>query len=104
MPGPARSCQFDELADEEYQEARERYESVARLGDAFEKEVARAVALLLDHPEIGPVVSRLGARRCVLRRFPYSLIYMIEESGIRIWAVAHHKRRPGYWLNRLRPS
>ena len=40
-------------------------------------------------------------RRRVLRRFPYSIVYVVEQSEIVIVAVAHHKRRPGYWLSRL---
>lgn len=42
-------------------------------------------------------------RRRVLRRFPYSVIYLLERREIVIVAIAHHKRRPGYWLQRLPP-
>jgi hypothetical protein len=28
-------------------------------------------------------------------------IYAIEDSEIRIYAVSHRRRRPGYWLDRL---
>jgi len=37
----------------------------------------------------------------VLRQFPYSLFFIIENDTVVIVAVAHHKRRPGYWLPRL---
>ncbi|HEX4953384.1 MAG TPA: hypothetical protein VF017_08330 [Thermoanaerobaculia bacterium] len=39
-------------------------------------------------------------RRLVLNRFPYSLFYTADSEEIRIFAVAHHSRRPGYWRHR----
>jgi len=41
------------------------------------------------------------ARRRVLRRFPYSIVFLLEPAEIVIVAVAHHKRRPGYWIGRV---
>ena len=41
-----------------------------------------------------------GARRYVLRRLPFLLIYREEETAIQVLAVAHGRRRPGYWLER----
>jgi len=36
-----------------------------------------------------------------LPKFSYSLFYRIlEEEQIRILAVAHHKRKPQYWVDR----
>jgi hypothetical protein len=35
-----------------------------------------------------------------MRRFPYSLIYTVIGDEVRILAVAHHSRRPGYWRGR----
>jgi plasmid stabilization system protein ParE len=40
-------------------------------------------------------------RRLVLPRFPFSIIYRLEASVIEVIAVAHHKRKPGYWKSRL---
>jgi plasmid stabilization system protein ParE len=39
-------------------------------------------------------------RRRLVQKFPYGLIYTIEPDHIHIFAVAHTKRRPGYWLSR----
>lgn len=39
-------------------------------------------------------------RRCLLQKFPYAIIYSIEPDHIHIIAVAHTKRKPGYWLIR----
>jgi plasmid stabilization system protein ParE len=38
------------------------------------------------------------------RRFPYLLYYAIRDPHpVLIYAVAHARRRPGYWLRRTRP-
>jgi hypothetical protein len=39
-------------------------------------------------------------RMLTLYDFPYSLIYRIQGDEIRVIAVAHHSRRPGYWVGR----
>jgi len=39
-------------------------------------------------------------RRCLLQKFPFSIIYSIEPNHIRILAIAHTKSKPGYWLDR----
>lgn len=41
-----------------------------------------------------------GVRIHLLRRFPYSVIYIIAPDEIIIVALAHHSRRPGYWGRR----
>jgi len=40
-------------------------------------------------------------RRCLLQKFPYSVIFSIESEYILIVAVAHVKRKPGYWHERI---
>jgi toxin ParE1/3/4 len=40
-------------------------------------------------------------RRFRLRKFKYNVVYVFEADEILIVAVAHHRRRPGYWLDRL---
>ena len=55
--------------------------------------------MLLQHPGLGPLWRR-GKRRYVMRHFPYALIYVVSGEEIRILAVAHHGRRPGYWRSR----
>jgi len=41
-------------------------------------------------------------RRCRLSRFPYALIYTIDNGDILVLAVAHLQRRPDYWRDRLK--
>src|SRR6185436_15268320 len=42
-----------------------------------------------------------GTRRYVFPTFPYSLVYFVENDTLNVVAVAHDKRKPGYWRNRL---
>lgn len=69
------------------------------LSQAFLAEFERCVSLLLQHPLLGAQWLH-GKRRLVARRFPYSVIYTVVGEQIRVLAVAHHRRRPGYWRNR----
>ena len=51
-------------------------------------------------PVPGPAGAR-GAKRMILRRFPFSIV-IVERNGEHIVvAFAHHARRPGYWRDRL---
>lgn len=50
---------------------------------------------LLDMPE------DLVIRRALLPRFPYAVIFMDLGTEIRVLSVAHAKRRPGHWLDRV---
>ena len=43
----------------------------------------------------------LDTRRAMLPRFPYGVVFLELGTEIRILAVAHAKRQPGYWLNRV---
>jgi len=70
-----------------------------KLGLAFVAEFERTANFVLANPLLGAVFH--GTRRkYILRRFPYSIIYQVTEEELRILAVAHHRRRPGYWAHR----
>ena len=75
------------------------------LGGEFLAEVHRVLQTIQEHPAFGTpapgVPEKLGARRVPVRRFPYSIAFVELESEVRILAIAHHRRRPGYWLDRL---
>lgn len=93
--------EFHPEAELELIEASVYYEhDVAGLGERFATEVRRATALLTDSREIGaPIDQQL--RKFVLTRFPYNLIYVTSIDAVRILAVAHHSRKPGYWRTRI---
>lgn len=52
-------------------------------------------------PRLLGVPADLVMRRALLPRFPYMLIFMDLGEHVRLLAVAHAKRRPGYWLDRV---
>jgi len=92
---------FHPTASEEIVETTAYYEGeVPGLGDRFIAEVERIVEVLCDQPNIGQSVGE-ELRRIILARFPYSLFYSIESERIWVIAVAHHRRRPGYWQERI---
>ncbi len=47
------------------------------------------------------VARELGVRRAAARRLPYSVAFIELDTVVRVLAVAHEKRRPGYWLGRV---
>jgi len=74
-------------------------EANVELALAFIAEVDRAFSLLENNPEIGPL-WRGNARRLSLRRFPYNVVYRRQATRLEILAIAHQRRRPGYWKMR----
>jgi toxin ParE1/3/4 len=68
--------------------------------DGFYEELFPAVSKLCQQPSLFPAYLH-GTRRVVLDRYPYSIVYRDLLEEIQIVAVAHAKRRPSYWANRL---
>lgn len=95
------SWSLSPAAEEELNQAAAYYREQASvaLAGAFLDEFERAANLIVEHPGLGTLASR-GRRLMPLRRFPFSLLYRVEVDEIRISAVAHHRRRPGYWRGR----
>jgi len=94
------SARFLEEAEEEMHEAAAFYDRrTDGLGDRFLDDIQACVDRISERPHIG---RRIGEHfRVVLaRRFPFSVIYAAEEATIVIVAVAHQRRRPGYWRDR----
>ena len=82
-----------------------RYEAPRQgLGAQFFAEVGRVLELILRHPRIGSPVPRVratyGARRVLLRHFPYFVVYRERSEDIHVIAIAHTSRKPGYWRHR----
>lgn len=69
------------------------------LGFEFSNEVRNALTRIKKYPEAWPLIS-VNIRKCIVNRFPFSVLYFTEELNILIIAVMHHKRKPGYWQSR----
>ena len=82
-------------------EASNRYEAESQgLGREFLEDVQRVIDTIREHPKLG---QKIGGelRRVLLRRFPFSLIYVDQTDSILVVAVAHQRRRPDYWRQRI---
>ena len=67
---------------------------------AFGSEIDAAESAIVRLPEAWPPFDH-GTRRYLLQRFPFSVVYRVEARRVLIVAVAHARRRPGYWKSRL---
>ena len=92
---------YEPAAREEVVEALSWYVNVAgaAIADSLERELDAAVRLLMRLPRLGRRGPR-ESRSLRLHGFPYTLHYRIDGELIRILAVAHQSRRPGYWRSR----
>ena len=71
------------------------------LGFRFFQEVTAAIDRIRFMPEAW---TRIGerTRRCLLKGFPYALLYILEPSEILITAVANLHRNPEHYNDRIR--
>ena len=94
------SLTFLHEAEVEMWEAVVYYEERASgLGMDFKKEVECAFERIHSSPQRCPLRDD-GTRRFLLARFPYVVVYTVERGLVWILAIAHCKRKPGYWGSR----
>ena len=92
--------EFHRAASEELDEASSRYERRRPgLGEEFVDEFEDVCLLLSEYPSIGRKVDDVH-RSISLRRFPFILFYRVRGTVVQILAVAHKRKRPGYWRRR----
>lgn len=100
-----RGYRFHPAATEELDEAAEWYDAqLPGLSLELFDAVDEAIALIVEHPvawQRDSVVAGREIRRFVMRRFPFAIVYYAVDDIIQVVAVAHGKRRPGYWRGRL---
>jgi hypothetical protein len=91
-------------ADREMIEAARYYQSLTSgLGDDYLDEIEHAVHSIATSPQTWPILDG-DFRRRLVKRFPFSVIYRIEPVKIVIIAVAHLRKKPGYWKKRISQS
>jgi len=95
---------FRPEAMEEILEARAWYDARSpRLGDQCARSADAAIRAARQLPLTHPPLER-GYRHVILRRFPYSIIYLPGESELLVVSCFHHKRRPFSWRNHSGPG
>ncbi len=91
---------FHPEAEAEFLKAISYYEDCEPgLGEEFSLEVYSTVQNILSYPDAWPVLEG-DVRRCLVNRFPYGVLYSIENNCIYILAIMHLHRYPEYWKNR----
>ena len=100
---------FEDEADAEYRFAGQYYEERRQhLGIEFFDAVDATIDHILESPRAGTRVLRMPAdlpvRRRAVTRFPYHVIYLEVGTEVRVLAIAHDRRKPGYWKERLKHS
>jgi toxin ParE1/3/4 len=92
--------EFHPAAALELSEAAQYYETrLAGLGRDLNVEARRVGAVVCETPRIGKPVDTVH-RRMSFHRFPLAFIYRIDGAAVRVMAVAHWRRLPGYWRSR----
>jgi len=66
----------------------------------FEEELRQVVVGLEEYPMRWRERSA-GVRQHVMHRFPFLVVYRVKQAIVEVVAVAHGRRRPGYWKSRL---
>jgi plasmid stabilization system protein ParE len=97
---PKKLLAFHPEAVEEATAAAQWYrERDPAIADAFVAELDRAMDRIIESPVTWPKYLA-DTRRYLLRRFPFSVVYRETPEVIQILAVAHARRKPGYWKGR----
>jgi toxin ParE2 len=91
---------FSPHAKRELEDATVYYDTISEaLGDSFIDEFQRALSLIRRLPQAFTEFS-VSTRQCQLKRFPYLIVYRLQESEIEIVTVMHMAREPKYWTER----
>lgn len=101
---PFRAVEFHRLAKRELHEARRRYRRRSpATAQRFQQAANQVFQQIAYNAELGaPYQQRF--RWMLVKRFPYLLYYEIRDPlPVMIYAVAHARRRPNYWLRRTGP-
>jgi len=75
------------------------------LGDDLLTEVETIIDHIVRWPGLAPVLTIPGStrqvRRAAVRRFPFGIVYVVIDNALWVVAVAHDRRRPNYWRDRV---
>ena len=88
-------------ADEEFAAQVEYYDKQQPgLGQRFYREVLGNLEWIVQNAELPRL--RKSYRRVNLKVFPFYVVYVVEGDLAQAVAIAHGKRKPGYWISRIR--
>ncbi len=91
-----------EIARREFDEAKEFYETEQPgLGTQFEEQIKHSLLRIQQYPQAWPP-ERKEIRRYIVHKFPYKILYSVQDGKIVVLAFAHLHRQPDYWVDRLK--
>jgi len=91
-----------EVAKQEFIDAKEFYEMEhPGIGAYFEAQIKHSLLSIRQYPQAWPI-ERGEIRRYLVHKFPYKILYSIQENKIVVLAFAHSHRQPDYWIDRLK--
>jgi plasmid stabilization system protein ParE len=94
------AIEISEFAQKELDDAVLYYEmEQPGLGNRFKDEVRQSIARIQMYPTSWPI-ERGEVRKFFVHKFPYKVLYSLQEKKIVILAIAHQHRKPGYWIDR----
>jgi len=70
------------------------------LGESYLLSVDSTIQAIMQNPELFPIIIN-GIRRALIRKFPFSVFYLIDKERINIIAVFHTSRDPNNWEKRI---
>ncbi len=87
-------------AQRDLEEITEYYDTQSStLGDSFESEFYKTLDRIVHSPEAWQLFS-FPTRRALLNRFPYGILYRIEDEMVLVLSIMHLHRDPHTWLDR----
>jgi len=93
--------EFLDLAQNELDDTFEYYEfQQENLGYRFVEEVMSSLELIVAYPEAW-TKSSASTRRCLVKTFPYGIIYQKRDNLILVVAIANLHKEPDYWVSRM---
>ncbi|MEN8150988.1 MAG: type II toxin-antitoxin system RelE/ParE family toxin [Planctomycetota bacterium] len=75
-------------------------EKQAGLGQQFLTAVDATISRIRRQPGSFPLIQ-VGTRKALLRRFPYAVLFEVEDVRITVIAVYHGRRKPHGWSDRI---
>jgi toxin ParE1/3/4 len=96
----SKPLRFHPQAEQEYLTALAWYRERSLIAAInFESAFGQAAGKIREAPQRWPSYFK-DFQKYTLRQFPFSIVYQDFSSEIVAFAVAHGRRRPGYWRDR----
>jgi hypothetical protein len=70
------------------------------LGAEYLTEISASIEQIVESSTRFPSAHSSAFQRCVMRRFPFSIVFLAQDDTIVIVAIAAQRRAPDYWLHR----